>query len=135
MLCCGISSIHYTSFLLVLAGVGVLTFTPILAVLLGVVVSLILMALVIALVVRSRRPRDNRKQEVKMVYDKGASGSTTSPLRGATAADDEELSSTAGATATEDPNPDVIPVNDGKPGGGEEAQGEKVMDKRRKGKV
>ena len=97
------------------SGVGVLTFTPILAVLLGVVVSLILMALVIILVVRSRRPRDNRKQEVKMVYDKGASGSTTSPLRGgAAAADDEDMSPTAGATANEDPNPDVIPVNDGK---------------------
>ncbi|XP_045132092.1 uncharacterized protein LOC123516607 isoform X3 [Portunus trituberculatus] len=93
-------------------GTGLLAFTPILAVLLGVVVSLILMALVIALVVRSRRPRDNRKQEVKMVYDKGASGSTTAPLRGATAADDEDLSSTAGATANEDSNPDVIPVND-----------------------
>lgn len=95
------------------AGVGVLAFTPILAVLLGVVASLFLMALVIALVVRSRRPRDNRKQEVKMVYDKGASGSTTTPLRGATAADDDDASPTAGATATDDANPDVIPVNDG----------------------
>ncbi|XP_050702989.1 serine/arginine repetitive matrix protein 2-like [Eriocheir sinensis] len=93
-------------------GVGVLAFTPILAVLLGVVASLFLMALVIALVVRSRRPRDNRKQEVKMVYDKGASASTTTPLRGATAADDDDASPTPGATATDDANPDVIPVND-----------------------
>lgn len=48
-----------------------------------------------------------------MVYDKGASSSTTTPLRGATAADDEDASPTAGATAADDANPDVIPVNDG----------------------
>ncbi|XP_042886631.1 nephrin-like [Penaeus japonicus] len=79
-------------------GAGTLALTPILAVLLGVLASLLLMALVIVLVVRSRRPRP-RSAEVKMVYDKG---SAAAPLR---AHHDESSSG-------DDQNPDIIPVND-----------------------
>nr|XP_045606657.1 uncharacterized protein LOC123763553 [Procambarus clarkii] len=79
-------------------GVGSLALTPILAVLLGVLASLLLMGLVIALVVRSRRPRP-LKPEVKMVYDKGSGASV--PLRGP-----------EDSTSTDDHNPDLIPVND-----------------------
>ncbi|XP_069160721.1 muscle M-line assembly protein unc-89 isoform X2 [Procambarus clarkii] len=80
------------------ACVGSLALTPILAVLLGVLASLLLMGLVIALVVRSRRPRP-LKPEVKMVYDKGSGASV--PLRGP-----------EDSTSTDDHNPDLIPVND-----------------------
>lgn len=95
------------------AGVGVLAFTPVLAVMMGVVASLFLMVLVIALVVKSRLPRDNRRQEIKMVCDNGASGSTATPLQGATAVDEEDSFTNAIPKATDDANPDVIPVNDG----------------------
>lgn len=64
---------------------------------LGVVASLLLMAVVIVLVVRSRCAHVH-KPEVKMVYNKGVA----SPSRGS----DDDLNS-------DDPNPDVIPINDG----------------------
>ncbi|XP_047474605.1 uncharacterized protein LOC125028972 isoform X2 [Penaeus chinensis] len=75
---------------------GTLAFTSLLAVILGVVASLLLMAVVIVLVVRSRCAHVH-KPEVKMVYNKGVA----SPSRGS----DDDLNS-------DDPNPDVIPIND-----------------------
>lgn len=71
----------------------------ILAVVLGVVVTLLLVGVVIVVVIRSRR-RGPQRPEVKMVYDKGSSGSPTG--RG------QEIT-----TDSEEANPDVIPVNDG----------------------
>ncbi|XP_066953807.1 uncharacterized protein [Macrobrachium rosenbergii] len=78
---------------------GTIALTPILAVLFGVLASILLMVIVIVIVVRSRQPRP-RKPEVKMLYDKGGSPATL-PLR----RHDEP-------SAVDDHNPDVIPIND-----------------------
>ncbi|XP_042887333.1 neural cell adhesion molecule 2-like [Penaeus japonicus] len=75
-----------------------LALAHILAVVLGVVVTLLLVGVVIVVVIRSRR-RGPQRPEVKMVYDKGSSGSPSG--RG------QET-----ATDSEEANPDVIPVND-----------------------
>ncbi|XP_066953806.1 uncharacterized protein [Macrobrachium rosenbergii] len=80
-------------------GSGTIALTPILAVLFGVLASILLMVIVIVIVVRSRQPRP-RKPEVKMLYDKGGSPATL-PLR----RHDEP-------SAVDDHNPDVIPIND-----------------------
>ncbi|XP_066943140.1 contactin-4-like [Macrobrachium rosenbergii] len=70
--------------------------TSLVGVVVGVLTSLLVMALVILAVVRSKRGQI-RKPEVKMVYHKGPGCSS----RG----NDEE-------GGGDDPNPDVIPVND-----------------------
>lgn len=82
-----------------LPGAEGLALAHILAVVLGVVVTLLLVGVVIVVVIRSRR-RGPQRPEVKMVYDKGSSGSPSG--RG------QET-----ATDSEEANPDVIPVNDG----------------------
>ncbi|XP_068246902.1 neural cell adhesion molecule 2-like isoform X3 [Palaemon carinicauda] len=73
--------------------------TPILAVLFGVLASILLMVIVIVIVVRSRHPRPC-KPEVKILYDKSGSPATLPSRRNSDPIVGDDL------------NPDIIPVND-----------------------
>ncbi|CAL4238282.1 unnamed protein product, partial [Meganyctiphanes norvegica] len=72
-----------------------MSLTPILAVLLGVISSVLLMVLVITVVVRTRRPQPHRT-DVKMAYEKAAS----SPPQ------------THNDHSSEERDPDIIPFSD-----------------------
>ena len=91
--------------------------TPIIAVLMGVALALVMMSLVIALVIRSRRStRPVHRNEVKMVYEKGDGviGGSNSPRQRSPDGRVTMPSIPTSSIDTEEQNPDVIPINDGK---------------------